>query len=261
MRSPRINRGMPIRLVTALIMAAIICASPTSATGSPCGAQDLGEARVTAIADHRTITLADGRQVRLAGLEWTVPPDAAKAALAPLLLNENVRVTGTPNPDRYGRIYAFLFVSGSETPVQYVLLERGLALMGSHQESKSCAVALLAQEAKARAARAGFWSSTQLMHRADAPNIILSDRGRFAMVEGRVLSVRESGSLIYVNFGRRWSEDFTVTIAKRMQPTFIKEGLPPKSLAGRDVRVRGIIEERAGPWIEAVRPSQIEVLK
>jgi hypothetical protein len=33
-----------------------------------------------------------------------------------------------------------------------------------------------------------------------------------------VLSVRESGATIYVNFGRRWTEDFTVTILKRNEP-------------------------------------------
>jgi hypothetical protein len=64
---------------------------------------------------------------------------------------------------------------------------------------------------------------------------VLAEQGRFALVEGRVLSVRESGATIYVNFGRRWTEDFTVTIL-----------------------VRGWIEERGGPWIEATRPEQIE---
>ena len=80
------------------------------------------------------------------------------------------------------------------------------------------------------------------------------------MVEGRVLSVRESGSLIYVNFGRRWSQDFTVTIAKRNESTFVSAGLTPKSLSGRHVRVRGFVEERSGPWIEAMRPEQFEVM-
>ena len=74
-----------------------------------------------------------------------------------------------------------------------------------------------------------------------------------------MLSVRESGGTIYVNFGRRWSEDFTVTIAKRNERAFTAAGLEPKSLAGRRIRVRGWIEERGGPWIEATRPEQIEV--
>ena len=88
---------------------------------------------------------------------------------------------------------------------------------------------------------------------------ILAVRGHFAVVEGKVLSVRESGGTIYVNFGRRWSEDFTVTTPKRNERTFEAAGLPLKKLAGRHVRVRGTVEERGGPWIEALHPGQIEI--
>jgi hypothetical protein len=88
--------------------------------------------------------------------------------------------------------------------------------------------------------------------------------------------VRESGATIYVNFGRRWSEDFTVTVLKRNESNFAAAGLDLKSLEGKRIRVRGWIEERGGggntgvtgsatagatagvPWIEATRPEQIE---
>ncbi len=53
---------------------------------------------------------------------------------------------------------------------------------------------------------------------------------------------------------------FDVTIAKRHVPHFISAGLSPQSLSGRTVRVRGFIEERAGPWIEAIRPGQFEIV-
>jgi hypothetical protein len=79
------------------------------------------------------------------------------------------------------------------------------------------------------------------------------------VVEGKVLSVRESGGTIYVNFGRRWSEDFTVTTLKRNERTFEAAGLPLKKLAGRRVRIRGTVEERGGPWIEVIHPGQIEI--
>src|SRR4249919_3828370 len=86
---------------------------------------------------------------------------------------------------------------------------------------------------------------------------------RFGVVSrwlrAKVLSVRESGATIYVNFGRRWSDDFTVTVQKRGERSFTAAGLELKKLAGQHVRVRGTIEERAGPWIEAARPEQIEI--
>jgi hypothetical protein len=70
-----------------------------------------------------------------------------------------------------------------------------------------------------------------------------------------------------VNFGRRWSEDFSVTIQKRNERNFAAAGLDVKGLAGRRVRVRGWVEARGSagsntggsPWIEAARPEQIEI--
>ena len=46
---------------------------------------------------------------------------------------------------------------------------------------------------------------------------------------------------------------------KRHERNFTAAGLPLKKLAGQHVRVRGTIEERGGPWIEAAHPEQIEI--
>jgi hypothetical protein len=88
----------------------------------------------------------------------------------------------------------------------------------------------------------------------------MGERGRFALVEGKVLSVRESGSIIYMNFGRRWTEGFSVVIPRRRQRAFAAAGIELKQLAGRRVRVRGFIEQRRGPIIEADAPEQIELI-
>jgi len=85
-------------------------------------------------------------------------------------------------------------------------------------------------------------------------------RGRFALVEGKVLSVRESGATIYVNFGRRRTRDFSVIILRRLGRAFAAAGLEPTSLAGRRIRVRGRVEQRGGPIIAAEAPEQIELL-
>jgi hypothetical protein len=125
----------------------------------------------------------------------------------------------------------------------------------------ACAAELLAAERGARAENLGLWADPRhAIRKADDPAAILADRGRFTLVEGFVLSVRESGGTIYVNFGRRWSEDFTVTVPKRSERAFTAAGLELKALAGRPARVRGVIEERGGPWIEAMRPEQIEII-
>jgi hypothetical protein len=80
------------------------------------------------------------------------------------------------------------------------------------------------------------------------------------VVDGKVLSVRQAGATTYLNFGRNWTRDFAVTISRRMMPAFEAAGLLPKSLENRRIRVRGFVEARGGPRIEALRVGQIEVL-
>ena len=73
-------------------------------------------------------------------------------------------------------------------------------------------------------------------------------------------SVRENGGVVYMNFGGRQSEQFTVTLAKRNEGIFKSAGLTLKALTGRVVEVRGWVEERSGPAIEVIRPEQIEIV-
>jgi DNA/RNA endonuclease YhcR with UshA esterase domain len=80
------------------------------------------------------------------------------------------------------------------------------------------------------------------------------------LVEGKVLSVRESGATIYVNFGHRWTQDFTVIVLRRLQRAFAAAGVDPRALTGRRIRVRGYVEQRGGPVIAAEAPEQIELL-
>jgi hypothetical protein len=171
------------------------------------------------------------------------------------------RLGTAPQTDRYGRLVAHVFISenNAERWFQADAVRRGLARV-ARVGDPACARALLAEEQAARAGKLGLWAEpVYVMNKAEDHAEVLKQRGRFALVEGTVLSVRESGGTIYVNFGRRWSEDFTVTIAKRNERAFSAAGLEPKTLAGKRVRVRGWIEERGGPWVEAARPEQIEV--
>lgn len=223
-----------------------------------CNPELIGTATVRAVSDGRTVALADGRTLRLAGIE-VLPGDSA--ALEAAVAGRDIALSRLgPDTDRYGRISALINVLGEPKPVQVALLAQGHARVAAGVGDKACAVIFLAAERAARAARLGLWSdATYLTKQAEMPGQVLAERGRFALVEGTVLSVREVGGTIYVNFGRRWSEDFTVTVQKRNERRFAAAGLELKKLAGQRVRVRGTIEERGGPWIEAANPEQIEV--
>ncbi len=239
-----------------------------------CGGEIIARGTVSRLIDGRTFVLDDGREVRLAAIEVPLPlPQesgaapggaAARDALATLLAGTEVvlRQAELQKADRYGRVVAYAFTArdGVERSVQADLIAAGFARVAAQVGSRDCAAELLGREDAARSAKLGLWASSYYDSlNADNPAAVLAQRGRFALVEGKVVSVRESGATIYVNFGRRWTEDFTVTILKRNARNFSAAGLELKKLAGRRVRVRGWIEERGGPWIEAARPEQIEI--
>ena len=95
---------------------------------------------------------------------------------------------------------------------------------------------------------------------AESPDDILAGIGRFVVVEGKVLSVRQAGATTYLNFGRNWTRGFAVTISRRMLPAVEAAGIVPKSLENRRIRVRGWVEGSTGPRIDVHRVGQIELL-
>jgi hypothetical protein len=205
--------------------------------------------------------LSDGAEVRLAGIEPATGIPTSASDLAALIAGRDVTLHGeTDTPDRYGRQPAFVFLDAAAPSVQVQLLAQGAALSSGALTDKNCAAELAAAEASARRAKRGIWTHTKVIKNAESPGDILADVGRFVLVEGRVLSVRQAGTVTYVNFGRRWTQDFAVTISRRMITAFESAGITPKSLERRRIRVRGWVERRGGPRIEAVRVGQIEVV-
>ena len=232
------------------------------------------EGTVANILDGRTFVLHDRREVRLAGVEVpsptassetgaTAPVTAAKAALGALLTGQFVQLRqAVAATDRYARTLAHVYLTRDdvERSASHEMLAQGNARVSAAVGHLACATELLSHERAARAAGLGLWASPYYgIVGAESGAELLAGRGRFTVAEGKVLSVRESGGTIYVNFGRRWSEALTVTILKRHERMFAQAGLPPKTLQNRRIRVRGWIDERNGPRIEASYPEQIEI--
>ena len=59
------------------------------------------------------------------------------------------------------------------------------------------------------------------------------------------MSVREAGATTYLNFGRRFTRDFAVTISRRDAAAFEAAGVALKSLERRRILVRGWVENAA----------------
>jgi endonuclease YncB( thermonuclease family) len=231
-----------------------------SALASGCAFESQGGGRVAAVTDARSFRLEDGREVRLAGIEIADRQNGA-SALSALVLGRDISLQAEDDaPDRYGRQPAFVFVSGSDTSVQSELLKQGQVMVSPELSNRDCAAALLAAEAEARQAKRGTWADASAIKNAESPGDILAGIGRFVVVEGKVLSVRQAGATTYLNFGRNWTRDFAVTISRRMIPALEAAGLALRSLENRRIRVRGWVEARNGPRIELLRVGQLEVL-
>jgi len=249
--------------------------SQTPAASTACRFETATEGRVSTVVDGRSFMLTDGREIRLAGIEIPTlspgpassPSDAGHAAKAKLesILAAGATVVlsrGRPAGDRYGRTiaYADVIVDGSQRAVAAAMVSSGYARVGAQVESMACAVELLSQERAARTSKLGLWADPYyVVFEAGNGAALLGHQGQFAIVEGKVASVRTSGGIIYINFGRKWSEALTVTIQKRHERIFLSSGVAPGMLENRRVRVRGWIDERGGPRIEATRPEQIEI--
>jgi len=258
---PRRSGFVAIALPCSLLLVAA-AAGPADAAG--CAFEPQGEGRVTAVIDARSFRLQDGREVRLAGIEpAAVEKDHAGriSALAAIVMGRDVTLRGEDDsPDRYGRQPAFVFLEGTETSVQGLLLAQGEALLSATVADKDCALSLLAAETAARDAKRGTWADPAAIKNAESPGDILTGIGRFTVVEGKVLSVRQAGATTYLNFGRSWTQGFAVTISRRALAALEIAGIIVKSLENRRIRVRGWVEARSGPRIEVLRAGQIELL-
>jgi endonuclease YncB( thermonuclease family) len=140
--------------ISALALAAVVTLAAASA--APCAFELQGEGRVTEVTDARSFRLADGRDVRLGGIEPAFPAEAKataerQRALTAILAGRDLRLRGEDDtPDRYGRQTAFVLRLPEETLVQQELLTEGAAVVSADVNDRECAAALLAAEASAR---------------------------------------------------------------------------------------------------------------
>ena len=251
------------RVMITTLCAAFFTLAARAEDRAACISATLGTFETGGVIDARTFKLRDGREVLLAGIEVPSGRISTKTSLERLLAAGTVVLKqAEPASDRYGRLLVQAYVprDGAERWIQGDLLAAGDAQVGSRPGDAACAKALRAAEAPARRGRLGLWGDPVYGIKAsDDLAGLLERRGQFTVAEGKVLSVRESGGTIYMNFGRVWSRHLTVAILRRNMAAFEGAGIDLKKLEGARIRVRGWVEERGGPRIEAVRPEQIEI--
>jgi len=272
--APMILPRLQFRALLALV-ALLIVAIPTLAQERlPQGFAALNRgdgAVVREIVDGDTVILDDGRQVRLVGIQAPKLPlgrknfekwplaDEAKTALSELVLGRRVTLGyGGQRQDRHGRELAHLFTDDGLW-VQGSLLELGFARVYTFADNRSLADRMLDAERAARQLTQGIWQHPYyaILDTQAAPD----HTGRYSLVEGRVLKTATVRGRVFLNFGKDYRTDFTITISGKNLKSFERGGIIPQDYAGRCVRVRGWLRWSNGPMIEITHPEQIEVLE
>jgi micrococcal nuclease len=224
-----------------------------------------GPVELRAVIDGGTLTLADGRALRLVGIE---PPDPARraerelaqratAALQKLVAGKPLELRFAGNrTDRNGRVLAELFAGGRW--VQRELVRRGLARVRGAADNRLGLAELLAAEDAARQAGRGIWrlGAFAVRDAADAAR----DAGTWQIVAGKAEDVALVEGGAYVNFGPDWHTAFSLHIGHDALRLMREAGLDVKALKGERLRVRGFIDGTTRPTIEVSFPEQIEVL-
>lgn len=226
---------------------------------------------VVNVVDGDTLTLADGREIRLVGLQAPKLPlgragfrpwplaEEAKAFLEKLTLGKVLSLGyGGRRGDRHGRVLAHLFDAEGRW-IQGEILKAGMARVYSFADNRALVAEMLALERQARAAGRGIWADPfYATRRAEAAENWL---GGFELVEGRVVAVGRGGRNTYLNFTEDWRSDFTIVIDPRARRVFEEAGIALTRYEGRRVRVRGWLTSRNGPMIDVTHPEQIEELE
>lgn len=246
-----------------------ICAAP--------GNQALVSVTVKAVNIHLEVELDDNRRLKLRGLypvrgtkDWPELAETARQALGGFVTGAQAWAQIAKGPaDRWGRHLARLWVMSADNkrlPVVPEMIGSGWALANPMTADPACAGLLYKVEAAARAAKLGLWSDPYFKIFDPSDLAGLKDRaGQFVAIAGKVRDVRRWKSLTFFNFDRRFTRSLSIMLTKRARRTFKKAKMPVTGYAGKQLRVRGILEISGGksarPRLRIPAPHFIEILQ
>ena len=234
------------------------------------GLKHLTPSAVVDVTDGDTVVLADGRVVRMVGIQAPKLPlgrkgfrkwplaDEAKAALSSMSLDMTVTPhTGGRDRDRWSRLLAHL-ENQDGLWLQGAMLRMGLARVYSFADNTALVGEMLALEALARADGLNIWSNPFYAIRSASG--ASGYENSFQLVEGVITTTANVRGRVYLNFGEDYHTDFTILIPPKVRRAFERAGQDLLELEGHNVRVRGWLKEYNGPMVELSHPEQLEVL-
>ena len=257
-----------LRVRGALAALAVVLASPGLAA---CG-RAAGRVEAVGVDERLDIELADGRTVRLGGLDAPNSdrgaPEIARQVrdfLSERLLGREAElILMAGGADRWGRTVSDLVFSdppdGSAGSTAAALLAAGYARVRPEYETRGCAAERLGIEEAARQAGLGIWRDPDFAVIESSNSAELRRRtGRFVVVEGVVRRVGFARSRLYLELVPR--DGPTIVVARKLESALAREGRPVSTLVGRTIRTRGALDDRFGPRIEVADPAMIEIAR
>ncbi|MEG3641536.1 thermonuclease family protein [Magnetococcus sp. PR-3] len=225
-----------------------------------------------AVVDGDTFTIFDVGRIRIMGIDTPemesernpAEPYAleAKKRAQYLLMNRGHSVKLTLEKkgrkrDVYKRPLCYVELPDGQD-LGEVLLEEGLAIVYASGDL-SRFKRYMKVERRARKAGVGAWEQGHwLIDHKEARGHV----GAYRIVRGQIQKVIKKGKWIYLNFGKNWREDFTISISHRDWQAYFRKTLGSfKDLKNQKVEVRGRIGWRNGPLIRAHHISQLQLDK
>lgn len=257
-----------MRLVGVLALSATTAQAADDACTAPGQAESV---RLAGLDRHGDVVLADGRAIRLAGLAPR-QSDAERGRFAARLVqwkDSEFRLVPLGAVDRWGRLPARLLPAevaeaklDGQPDLAAALLAAGVALRLPEPGLSACNEAW--RKAEPRPADAG---TTGDLAAAAAPIIdghdpaaMRAQAGRIVVVEGRIAAVGERAQRTYLNFERRRGAGGSIVLSRGLWRELQRAGWTAATLAGKRVRVRGVIEGRDGLLVEAEARSALEMI-
>ena len=189
--------------------------------------------RVIAVLPDGSITLEHTGKASFANIRFPELKQAGSWLAAHVLQQEIPFEAG--ETERYGRVR---ITSENETD----MLEAGIAVIYA-SEGEVPAV-WFAREAAARASKRGIWAKEDFLL---TPENAAQHKNEFHVVEGQVTRVYANRTVTYLNFGKDWHSDFSITI-----PASVRRRMGDRLdtiHAGSEVCVRGRLYEENGPMV------------
>jgi micrococcal nuclease len=258
-------------LCLALVLPLAVAHGGETGPWLPDGLEAGGSGAVASVIDGDSLTLGDGRTVRMVGIqapklpkgrpnfaEWPFAREA-QAVLSGLIEGRTVALYfGGTRQDRYGRVLAQL-ARDDGLWIQGELLRRGLARVYTFPDNRAAAAAMLALEREARAERRGLWADPFFTIRR--PEEASRFAGELELVEGKIVDGARTDRGVFLNFGADWHTAFTLRLNSEALRLFRADGVDPLALIGTTVRVRGYIRrDRERAIIDITHPEEIEQL-